>query len=302
MIDGKLKDREIAQPEEWRGSLAKASRGYTKSQLWQDKVQGDATFQDLIILLGMAVKGAVAPTTPAVGPAPTARLWTYAPTLTAVNTPDTYTVEFGDEAQAYEAEYVFATSLELAGAMNEPVKVSADITGRRLSTSTFTPALADRTVESALAQKTVLSLDDAGGVIGTTAVSGTVFGWKWTLPEHFVPKRQMDGQLYFSSVTEKRMQPKLELTCEFNSTFAAVRAKYAADTAQLARLDVLGSLIAATEFRRLRIDGAYRITEIDKLDESDGTTVVGMTLLGEYDATFAKLFELSVENTLTALP
>src|SRR6185503_16784321 len=94
------------------------------------------------------------------------RTWTHTPSLTAANTPDCKTLEFGDDTQEYEAEYVFAKNLELSGSLDQAIKVSADLVGRQLTAASFTGSLSDRTVESALAQKAKLYMDDSGGTIG----------------------------------------------------------------------------------------------------------------------------------------
>lgn len=299
LLGGSLKDRTLIQPADERGSMAAAHRSYAPSYLWQDKLSGDVTFEDFIILLGMAIKGGIAPSTVDTS----AKLWTYTPSMTAANTPDTYTLEFGDNVQAYEAEYVFATGLEISGAMDEALKFSADIVGRQLTATTFTGALSDRSVETALTNKTKLYIDDSGGTIGNTQKTATLIEWTWRLPSHFVVKRYQDGTLYFTAHAETKMQPELDLLCEFNSSVATLRTKYIAETRQLVRLKTLGSLCgAASALRTIQIDGAYKIMEIDTLDERNDSNVTRLKLSGEYDATWTKLFELQVQNAVTALP
>lgn len=298
-LGGSLKDREIVQPTDQRASLAAAHRSYTPSTLWEDKLEGEVTFEDIIMLLSMAVVGGVTPSTVDTS----AKLWTFTPSMTAGNTPDTFTVEFGDNVQAYEAEYVFAKSLEIAGAEGEALKFAADIVGRQLTATTFTGSLADRSVESALVAKTKIYMDDTGGTIGTTQKTATLIDWTWRLPAHFVPKRHQDGNLYFTAFSELAMQPELELLCEFVSGVATLRTKYTGETRQLVRLKTEGSLVGAVSaLKYLQIDGAYKITEFDVLDERDGRTIVRLTLKGEYDATYAKLFEVLAQSAVTAIP
>lgn len=294
-----LKDREIVMPSDERGDLAAAHRSYSPAYLWESKLSGELTFEDAIFLAGMAVKGGVTPSTVDTS----ARLWTYTPSLTAANTPDTFTLEFGDNTQCYEAEYVFIKALEISGSVNEALKFAADLLGRQLTAASFTGALSNRTVESALVKKTSLYMDDTGGSIGATAKTGILIDWTWRLPAHFVAKDRQDGNLYFSAFGEVRMQPELEMLVEFTSGVATLRTKYTAETRQLVRLKTLGSLCgAATALRTVQIDGAYKIVEFDTLDERDGASVVRMKLLGEYDATWTKLFELQIQNAVTAIP
>ena len=298
-LAGNLKDREIVQPSDERGSLAAAHRSYSPAYLWEDKLSGEVTFEDLILLLSMAVKGGVSPTTVDTS----AKLWTFAPSLTSANNPDTFTIEFGDDTQAYEAEYCFAKSLEISATVGEALKFSADLVGRQLSPTTFTTGLADRSVESALAAKTKLYIDDAGGTIGTTQQEAMLLDWTWRLPDHFAPKSHQNGSLYFTAHGEVKMKPELELLCEFVAGVATLRTKYAAETRQLVRLKTEGSLAGAeSALRTVQIDGAYKIVSFDTLDERNGASIVRLTLHGEYDSTWGKLFEVQVQNAVAALP
>lgn len=291
-----LADRQIVQPEEERGSLAGAFRSYTQSVGWTGAtLSGDATFEDILYLLAMAIKGGVVPTGTG-----TAKTWAFEPSLTAANNPDTFTLEFGDDTQAYEAEYVLATSLEISGGVGQALKCSANLVGRQLTATTFTPALADRVVESALAAKTNLYLDDSGGMIGTTLVPSTLLDWTWRLPEHFVTIAHQ-GSLYFTAVREQKMKPTLEMTVEFNTGVAALRAKYLAETRQLVRLKAEGSEVETGTKKSLSIDGAYKIIDLDVLDERNGADIVKLTLHGEYDPTWAKLFKVEVVNGVSTL-
>lgn len=294
-----LKDREIVQPSDQRGSLAGAFRSYSPAYLWESKLSGHVTFEDLILLLAMAIKGGVTPTTVDTS----ARLWTFAPSLTAANDPDTFTLELGDNVQAYEAEYVFAKGLEISAALDEALQFSADLVGRQLTATTFTGALSDRTVEQALAAKVKLYMDDTGGTIGTTQKTATLLDWTWSLPEHFVVKRHQDGSLTFSAHSEVPMIPELKLVVEFVAGVATLRTKYTGETRQLVRLKTEGSLVGSVSaLKHVQIDGAYKITEFAELDERNGATIVEMTLRGEYDSTWAKLFEVQVQNAIATLP
>jgi len=291
-----LGDRRIVQPEEERGSLAGAFRSYTQAIGWEGAtLSGDATFEDILYLLAMAVEGGVTPS--GLG---TAKTWTFSPSLTSANSPDTFTLEFGDDTQAYEVEYVLATGLEISGGVGQALKCSANLVGRQITPTTFTPSLVDRNVESALAGKTSLYMDDAGGTIGTTAKAATLLDWTWRLPEHFATIAHQ-GSLYFTAVREQRMKPTLEMTVEFNAGVAALRTKYASETAQLVRIEAVGGLIETGTNKKLTIDGAYKIVDFDVLDERNGADIVKLTLHGEYDATYGKLFEIVVVNTVGTL-
>jgi len=290
------------QPEEERGSLAAFFRAYApQRQAELGDLTGDATFEDILYPLLMAVKGGVTPTQP--DGTTSTYLWTFSPNLTSGNDPDTFTVEWGDDVQAWESEYVFATSLTISGALGEAWKVSASLVGRQHTATSFTAGLSDRTVESCLMNLTKLYIDDSGGSIGTTQIETAFISFEWRLPEHFVPFFTADGNKYYTTHSEKKMAPELDLTLVLDSTTKTLlTTKYTAGTIQLVRIAGEGSNIESTYNKYIYIDGAYLITGIDALTEQDGKTVVALHLVGQYDSDWGKLFEISVENSVSTLP
>ena len=295
-------DLSWVQPEEERGSLAAFFRAYApQRQAELGDLEGDATFEDILYPLLMAVKGGVTPTQP--DGTTNTYLWTFSPDLTSGNDPDTFTVEWGDDVQAWESEYVFATSLTISGALGEAWKVAASLVGRQHTATTFTAGLSDRTVESCLMNLTKLYIDDSGGSIGSTQITGAFVDFEWRLPVHFVPFFTADGNKYFTTHSEKKMAPELDLTLVLdNTTKTLLTTKYTAGTGQLVRIAGIGSTIEGGYTKYIHIDGAYHINGIDELGESEGKTVVAMHLLGIYDSDWGKLFEIAVQNSVSTLP
>lgn len=302
-----LGDRDIVHPIDERGSLANAHRAYVPSLHWRgSKLSGDVTYEEIAMIFEAAIKGGISPSTVDTN----ARKYLYAPSLTAANTPKTFTCEIGDDTQEYEAEYCFVPSFEIAGGIeSKSLTFSADLIGRQLTASTFTGSLADRVVISALSELTKLYMDDSGGTIGTTQKTVMLLDWTWRLVEHFVEKRHQDGNLYFTAFGEVRPKIELNITAEFNASLATLRTKFASATAgsagtlQLVRLKttdpvIIGSVSAT---RELVLDGAFRIMDFKEFGEHNGASTVQLALESEYDSTYAKLFEVYVQNALTAL-
>ncbi|MGH9485741.1 MAG: hypothetical protein ACRD1F_11860, partial [Terriglobales bacterium] len=275
-MDHALGSRKIVQPSDDRGSLAESFRSFTSQYDWKDALKGNATFEDILYLLRMALVGGVTPTVVDTS----AYQWLYEPSLTAANAADSCTIEFGDDAQAYQTNYAFATDLQLSGQLDAAIQMEAALAGRDLAAVTFTPALANRTVEDARSEMTVHYSDDSGGTLGTTRLAATVLDWTWKLPKHFVPKHRQDGSLDYLGYGEAKMAPVLDVTLETPEA-ATLRAKYTSETRQLYRLICTGSKVgAATALKTIQIDGAYKITNLDKLAEKDGVDTVKLTLTG----------------------
>jgi len=307
LLHPKVGDQQWIQPEEERGSLAGAFRAYFAQRMAElGSLVGDVTFEDLPIWLGMAIVGSVSPTQPDSAESPDTYLWTYAPSLTSGNTPDTYTIEWGDDVQVWESEYAFATDLEISGSLGEAWKISMPIVGRQHSTASFTGALSDRTVESVLTNISKLYMDDAGGSIGTTQIESAFRDFSWKMGEHFAPFFTAEGNKYFTMFSEKKFglgSPTLDITLVVDATTKTlITTKYAAGTVQLVRIEGTGTSIEDAYTRYVYLDGAYLITGVDEIAEANGESVVTLHLAGQYDSTYAKLFEIAVMNKVDALP
>ncbi len=263
------------------------------------KYSGPAHFEQLLWWLGMGVKGGV---TGVQQVEITAYLWTYTPTLTTGDAPDTYTIEYGDEQQNFETAYCFARSLTLSGGPREPWKAELDIVGRQMTESAVTGSLTPVTgLEQLKFNKTTFSVDTSWAALGGAVKTATLVNCSLTIPG-FKALAMADGAAYFSThgIQGRAVTGKMLLI--FNATANAVRDAYAARTAQYIRLQCTGNLIAGTTYKYLRIDMAVEFTKIKILNEWEGQTTVEAEFVSCYDPTGTKEFEISVMNALSAIP
>lgn len=293
--------RTKVRPQELRGSMAKFFRTITTGKIQNLNVEGTTTFEDLGYFLGMGLKGGVTGSTD--GGTPPAYTYAYTPTLTDQDTPDTYTIQFGDNMQAYYAEYCFVKQMAIDVQIDALTKLTASIVGRQRTAQAFTGALSDRTTEDLIADNFIVYLDDAGGTIGTTAFSTGVVGLTWSMA-NFMANKTIDGTTYFTSVVEQPLAADVSLTAEVNTATQAKLAKFTGDTRQLMRLECSGSVVHGAVHKRLRLDGAYNLVDWGPIGGADhnGIQTVQLKLAGEYDATYAKIFAAELVNALSALP
>lgn len=302
----------LEQPDEDRGSLARHMAndffvGKEAHLVWT----GDVNFRHIIYALAMAIRGNVSPTQPDAINQPLAYLWTFTPALTQANTPDqangidTFTIEYGDNTQAYEVEYCFATRLQISGAPNQPVKFTLNITGRRQSDASFTGSLTAQAVQRAPFNLGKFYIDTAGASLGNTQKTGLLRAFTWTLDTKFVASYASDGNLYFSGVDEDKKSPELQLTYAWGSAADAERTKYENRTTTFVRIAILG----ATEIDSgqgnvpyLYLDQAIRYRTWPTLGDDKGRSTVQVVADAVYDATWAKMFEAAVLNDLSAYP
>lgn len=299
----------VDQPEELRGSLAKYFRGDILGKTATVDVEADLTYEDAAYFFQMAIKNA---TGAADGGSPNAYSYTFTPTLSSPDAPRTKTIQVGDDTSGnqFYSEYTFATSLEISASIQERSRLRTSLVGRQLTAQAFTGSLSNtRSVESAVGQKWVLSLDDTGGTIGTTAYTGLITGFTWRLPQTYEAHKAIDGNLYFNSAKAMPWCPELDLTLEVDTAAMGVRTDFKAGTRQLIRLQNTGSTVhagtpTATAAKFIRIDGAYRITDWGVVGASANGAVqtVQVRAMGEFDAAASLLFSVVVNNALSALP
>ena len=102
-------ERELHTPLENRRSLARNRRTSTQSKKGSLSWTSPATYQQILHLLAMSVKGNIAA---AGGAAP--YTYSFIPDLDGPNNQDTYTIEYGDTEIAWIADFCYAKSWTLS--------------------------------------------------------------------------------------------------------------------------------------------------------------------------------------------
>jgi len=259
-----------------------------------------ATYEQILYALHAGLKGNI---TPAQQAETTAYLWDFDPNLVASNAQDSFTIEFGDDIQAFYAEYCLARELRLSGALDEALQLSADIFGRQLTTCGFTAALTVPAIEHILMNKGKFYIDDAGSGLGDTEKAATLIAMDLRLPTGVAPAKYADGNLYFASHNEGKRHLELDLTVAFNSTINTERTKFIDRSKRFIRIEFTGTLIEGAYYKELTIDVCGRYAEdILPLEERDGENIARVKFVSCYDATWLKEFQIQVMNKVTTLP
>ena len=171
LVDGILTanpDFSFSIPAEDRNSLAER---HTRTLVRQEAAlrwEGPCNFEDVIHWLLMSVK-LVTPTTPVGGT--NSRLWSFVPRMSVLSAPISYSVEWGDDDQELEAEFVMARSVTFRFTMDQPVQVTVDMFGRAPTKDTFTASLVAGTKEEIIATKAQIWIDGTWATLGTTVKS-----------------------------------------------------------------------------------------------------------------------------------
>lgn len=305
--------KELYEPDEDRNSLARHIGGDDEfvNALMELTWTGAMNHRHIIYPIVMGVRGNITPTQPDSTNQPNAYLYTVAPSLTAANTPDqtngvdTFTFEFGDETQADEAEFCFATQIQLQGSVGGVWEQTITISGRQKTDCSFTGALSYSSVQRFPFNKTTFAINTSGATLGDTQKTGLLTGVTWTLDTMLRPFFAADGNLYFSSVAEDKKVVELQLTYKKGTDSEAERAKFDANTVTFLRIKAQGQTVLDSGQSNppyVQLDQAIEYTSWPMDGAQDGLSTVQVTAKSVYDATWAKMFEVAILTDLAAIP
>lgn len=273
--------------------------------------QADAYDRGLLLAFLNSIRSNITPTQPDVGNEPNHFLWTIEPSLTSANTPDetngisTYTIEFGDNEQAYKSEFCFTEKLEISGTPDSICEMSWDMKARQVTDTTFTGSLTAPLIKSFAFNNAKFYIDTSYAGLGGTQKIGLLRGFTWTYETMFKGFITADGVLYFNSLTQDKMKVTLELQYRRGTDSEAERTKFRNQTMFYPRIELLsnGEMDSGqSNPEYVRLDGAFRYTEWDTPDDEDGALVTTVTAESFYDDTSAKMFSCLVGTTMSALP
>lgn len=309
-FDVKAQGVEFYMPKADRGTLAKNVE--TPFPVFRNvELKGDGSLYDRLanFLFCGSIRGNITPA--AVGGGETlAYTWTYLPGLSTLNTPDitdgidTFTYEYGDNIQPYEAEFCFVKELEISGAVKEDVKFDVTFGGRQVTNASFTAALTEPAAKYYAMQNTKLFIDTSWAGLGGTQKSGVLTGFKWNFKTGFSERFTADGNLYFTALNEDAKEIDLELTFVRDSSIVeAELVKYLAQTTTFIRIALFsqGEIDSGQNNPSyIYLDMAVKYYEWPELDDSDGQSTITVKAKTFKDPTTGKAFQAIVKTAMAA--
>jgi hypothetical protein len=202
-------------------NLAVAARA-TEAHLYQTLVDGftlnveNGYFQALPMLMSMSMLGQITPSLITTGQGD--YQWLVEPSMTTTNLQDSFTIEIGDDVQAYLLKYVMAKKLTIAGAMgqNQAVKLSAECFAQSCAPTTFTTGLTIPTIEPMVANKTIFYVDTSWATKANTIKNGLLRDYSLEIITGLHPKFH-GNSLTYDAHGESYFDAMLRLTLEGNS-------------------------------------------------------------------------------------
>jgi len=296
-------DADIVRRRWQRGGMTPANVAFGVRDWASASLEGDATAEDLTMLLDGHVKGGV---TGATGTDTTDKVWTYAfPSAPGWTAPKARTLELYDNTQGYRLAGGYFRGIGLSGAYGDGVvKFTADVLGMALTQTAPTSSLADRTVDAFPVSGVDLYIDTLGGTMGATKKSDCLIDWNFT-SNNGAHVKHFQGKTAASSINPgTQFDISLALTVEANATGVAEVAAALARTPRMLRLKGVSSTLAgaATVYKSFSIDMIGSYDPPKGWGDRDGNTTQQLTFRPQYDTTWGGYCTITVVNKIAALP
>lgn len=259
-------------------------------------------FQALPVIFGCGLKGGVTPSEVTGGQAD--YLWDFTPSLAfgVANSPDSITLEKGDDTQAFEAEYVMFERIKISGQVAQgaeaaPVSIESEFFGRVWTPTAFTGSIAIPAVAPMNAKLARLYLNTSWAAAGNTELANILRSFEIDILTGVHAAFSGSGAKTFNKHNEGVIGAMLTLTIEGNSDADAIFDAFHTDpqVLQVAKIAITGSQIGTGTNHALNVTIGGMWDEVVPLAEEDrGNNLHTCVLGGLYDATAAKMLEVKV--------
>lgn len=271
-------------------------------------LDGDLTFQQLLHVGHMSMKGGITPGT--VGT--TGKQYVFNPTYLADPGLDAFTLDrrLTDGTTTWDETVagMMARSFNISAAIGENTKISVDAFGKPiLRGETLTAAVAVPTVAFVPASLWKVYIDDTAGGIGGTQLACDVISFSFDYESMVQPKFFLSGAAdkSFCGYGLKRAKWGLTLQVEIDAAIIAEQADAASQAIRYVRLEAIGAAIAGgSAFDTITIDLPLRHATgmFDQSGDRDGNDTATLEFVDAYDSATPLGAKMSVTVVNATLP
>lgn len=231
------------------------------------------------------------------------KTWTFTPSMTALNNPEAYSIDVGDDIQNWRIQYGMMKSFKLTSALGEVTGLDMEWFGQRaIKTAKATPA-DNSAVKIPGDLWTVKFATTAAGLTGASVQTNFLIDWELEVMTGLVWRHYMDGNLFGGQHVETDIAGTLNMTVE--STALAVSEfydKWLAQTLDFIRLKAQGPVLGST-FYSAQIDVPVLYSKVEPIGaEDEGINLYKIAANLAYDTTSAASIAPVIVNSLAALP
>jgi len=230
------------------------------------------------------------------------KTWTFTPAQTS-HTFDTYTLNAFDGTQAYELDYCFATGFNLSWGFDDLTQWSMDLVGQGISKVTADSVAGNDAVTIASALWTTKYATAQSGLTGASALGNTVRSVSLDVDTGLRPRFYADGAYGFGQgVASMNLGGTLQMTWDSSSDAVTQYDRYVSDSVSFFRFAATGPSLGGSAYSA-QIDVAVLWEDVEPIgSESDGVSEYLMTGRLVYDSAWSNSIEMTVVNSIAALP
>jgi len=177
------------------------------------------------------------------------KTWTAAPSMTALNNPEAYSIDVGDDVQNWRVQYGMMSRFKLAASLLDVTTLEASWFGQR---AVKTAAAAPANNAAPRIPGDLWTIKFAGtfaGLAGASVSTLLLLGWELEVLTGLLWRHYMDGNLYGAQHVETSISGTLKLSVESTAfTISEMYDKWAADTVDYVRLKATGPTLGGTNY------------------------------------------------------
>jgi hypothetical protein len=293
----------IYNPMQDIGLLANRHPGIEVQRAIGFSIDADLSFEDLPYWLNMALKKVTTGTG-----AGADKTWTFAPAAGGADDFMTFTFETrhsdGSNNLDRKYNYCMATKLTISGGLADAPKVKIEGFAKDEVSGAITGAIslpAAFTIPPS--QMFKLTSDSSFANLGTTPITGQMYGWTIEIDTGLFPKFYDDGALTMSRHGRRTRQMTLTLTLdqEASAGFSeAIRTRLTSRALSYLRLQALGPALGGSNYTA-RFEGAFSVESVSPAGDHESEDFVTVKLISKYDTTGAQDIRAVVVNADAAL-
>jgi hypothetical protein len=231
------------------------------------------------------------------------KTWTFTPSATAANNPESYSIDVGDDTQNWRLQYAMASSFKLSAGLGDVTALEAEGFAQRAVKGAKAAPATNTATKIPGDLWTIKFAASIAGLAGASISTNFLVAWELEVQTGLQWRHYMDGNLFGAQHVETDIAWKLTMTVE--SLALAVSEFYdkaIAGTMSFIRLKATGPVLGGTNYSaQIDMPVLYDVPEI--LSGEDGSTGVNLYKVVAHGADDGANGIIPViVNSLAALP
>lgn len=276
-------------------TLAAIGREWTEAAL-----PGRLSYTEIVYILSSVLKKVtpvqISP------PSGQAYRWTFTPSQTSEDTPQTFTVEIGSSARAQKFTYGIVRDFNFR-ITRERTETGGTMIGRAVQDGiTMTASPTEIALVPILPKQVDVYIDTSAASIGTTKMTRAIGTIEFSITNRYGLVWPFDSSLSdFAAHIEVEPEVTLALTLAADASGMGPLTALRQAAKRFIRIKATGDLIETGNPYSFQLDLCGVVAEVNGFSDENGIRAIGWTFRSVYDSGWGKPFEIQVINNLSSL-